>query len=101
MVMMEDYRRPASFRYCYANASKISLLNGELTIIFGIQEDPSDLSKLFEEIGVVMTPEAAKLLADTLHQTLKHKEIEPDCSEIENSISLAIDAKLNSDTPGS
>jgi hypothetical protein len=101
-VTMPDNHRSTHFSHIYSNASKIIAAEDEITIIFGIREDPARPEQLLEQAAVVMTPMAAKLLAQRLQSIVDPAEPESGApialqpagySNLENAIRLAVEAR--------
>jgi len=67
--------RSKDFRYVYTNGITAQFGGHDFTLVFGIKEwQTSNDGKLFEEVGVVMTPTTAKMLAITLTKAVENFE---------------------------
>ena len=96
--------RSKDFRYVYANGMKMQFGPIDVILTFGIKEDlASSEEAIFEEVGIVLTPVTAKLLAMSLTRTIEHVEktsnieipIDPAKSAYVDNILRAADAQTS------
>lgn len=66
--------RSKDFRYIFANGIGVRFNDNDVTLIFGVKEGDSDEEAVLEEVGVILTPKTAKLLAETLSQVIQNFE---------------------------
>lgn len=68
----EKNQKSKDFRYIYANGIVTQFGGNDVTLIFGIKENQSALdNSMNEEVGVIMTPTTAKMLAISLTKLIE------------------------------
>lgn len=67
--------RSSEFRYVYANGMGVQFGGSDVTLVFGIKENPaSPDDKIMEEVAVIMTHVTAKHFALSLAKMITHVE---------------------------
>lgn len=67
--------KSGDFRYIYSNIFSLSMTQHEISVRFGVDEDPANSGKsVFEQVGVQMSHRGFKLFVTGLAEALRNYE---------------------------
>lgn len=66
--------RSSEFRYIFANAAGLGINDNELRLMFSFCEDLTVPEGAIEQVGIILTPPTAKLVARMLVESIDHYE---------------------------
>ena len=66
--------RSLDFRYIFANGVGLGLNDNEIRLMFSFCEDLNKPEESIEQVGIILTPRTAKLVARMLSDSIEHFE---------------------------
>ncbi len=92
--------RSKDFRYVYANGIGMQFGDNDVTLVFGVKEDPTDIEeKMMEEVAIFLTPSTAKALSMSLAAIIEQAEksggkIPIDQSKMDNLLKVIAESEV-------